>query len=549
MNEPLIHDVAQGSEEWLALRAGYRTASEAAAMLGRSPHLTRGDLIRKRALGLDDEIWSVLADRGHDAENAARPVAETAIVEELPPATVTREVDGVRLLASLDGYSRASGITWEHKLWNDPLAAAVSEGFVPPAYRPQLEQGLLVTGASRCLFMVSDGVERAVWCWYESDPTERALLIPGWQQFEADLAAYEHVEMAPAPVASVPDALPALLIDLSGEVRDTNLASYQQVVMARIAAIKTDLQTDQDFADAEAMVGFLTSGEKEIEAALDRAIKQTASVDELFRIARGLKDSMRSKRLELAKLVQARKDTIRAEISHDARRAIEQHCIELAEAIDSRLSGPAVPVDFRERVGAAMKGKRTIVTLRDAAAQVLADTKIAIDAAVRHQMANLKWYDEQGVPGHLFHDLCALVTKPADDFRAAVAARVAKHNESLAAERERVRVEEEERARRLAAEEAARAAAPPERTAEADAGALPPEATPEAPCAPAHAAVEPEPVAPPVEVDPAVPWRVRVIGIEVEVIVGGSRAFLSLDDAVALRDALTQAIRQGRKAA
>ncbi len=37
MNAAIVHSVAQGSQEWLALRARHYTASEAPAMMGCSP--------------------------------------------------------------------------------------------------------------------------------------------------------------------------------------------------------------------------------------------------------------------------------------------------------------------------------------------------------------------------------------------------------------------------------------------------------------------------------------------------------------------------------
>jgi predicted phage-related endonuclease len=445
-------------------------------MLGVSPYQTRGELLRAKVTGAERDIdpaTQALFDRGHVAEAGARVLAEEIIGNELYPATVTAEVDGLPLLASCDGLTLLGDIAWEHKLWRDDLAAAVQAGSVPEAYRPQLEQQMLVTGATNALFMVSDGTDdRCAWCWYESDPELRQRLIAGWQQFAEDLAGYQHVETAQPAVATMPDALPALLLEITGDVRDTNLATYQQVVTERIRAINTDLQTDQDFADAAEMVKFLGDAEKEIEAAKSRALAQTQSIDELFRAVDSLKAEMRSKRLELNKLVEKRKESIRWEIIEDARRALEQHVIALIEGMDSRAKGPGVPADFRDAVIAAMKGKRTIQTLRDAAMQILADHKVALNESVTRAQGNLKHFDEAGGSEHarLFPDLGDLVYKHRDDFDAVVKARIA---EAEAAQRAR---DEDER-ERIRAEEAARAEAgihAPTERAEDDSTAAPP---------------------------------------------------------------------------
>jgi hypothetical protein len=50
--------------------------------------------------------------------------------------------------------------------------------------------------------------------------------------------------------------LPQLSVDLVGEVRGTNLAAYKESAIAFIESINTDLQTEQDFADAESVVKF-----------------------------------------------------------------------------------------------------------------------------------------------------------------------------------------------------------------------------------------------------------------------------------------------------
>ena len=125
MNQPIHHQVIQGAPDWHALRAKHHTASEAPAMMGVSKHLTRGELVRMKATGAERELYQRIIDDGHAAEESARPIAEQIIGAELYPATVTREVDDVPLLASCDGLTLIGDTAWEHKLWNAETVESV----------------------------------------------------------------------------------------------------------------------------------------------------------------------------------------------------------------------------------------------------------------------------------------------------------------------------------------------------------------------------------------------------------------------------------------
>ena len=78
-------NLAQGSPEWLAHRRTTRNASEAPAMMGASPYVTRTELVRQRATGIDREIDAAtqrVFDRGHEVEPALRALAETIIAAQ-----------------------------------------------------------------------------------------------------------------------------------------------------------------------------------------------------------------------------------------------------------------------------------------------------------------------------------------------------------------------------------------------------------------------------------------------------------------------------------
>ena len=196
------HDVLQGTGAWLRLREDFLTASEAPAALGVSKYTTRAELLRRKHTGIAEDHSAATLGKfaaGHAAEAAARPPAEIQAGGDLFPVTMTATVDGVPLLASLDGLTLDDTIAWETKLWNEELAAHVRAGTLPEQYRVQMDQQLLVSGAARCLFTCTDGTpERYVSCWHEADPARFTALIDGWRLFQNDLATYVLPEPAPA---------------------------------------------------------------------------------------------------------------------------------------------------------------------------------------------------------------------------------------------------------------------------------------------------------------------------------------------------------------
>lgn len=444
-----ILNVAQGSPEWLAARAQYRAASEAPAMMNASSKLSRAELVRMKALGLEKEfsgwVQKHLLDKGHEVEALARPIVEHMIGEELYPVTATD--DAGYLLASLDGLTMDEAVIFEHKAWNEELAESVRNNIVPDENAWQLDQQQLVTGAKRTVFVVSDGTrEKMVFCWYRSTDERQAALIAGWKQFDKDVAEYQHVEVLPPPVAAPIRDLPALSVEIAGSVVASNLAEWRGIVTERIAAINTDLQTDQDFADADKMVKFLDEGEKRIELVKQQAQAQATSIDEVFRALDEIKATMRAKRLELDKLVAARKESIRAEIRDEGFRALSDHIA----ALNKRLKivpMPAIAADF----GGAMKGKKNVTSLRDAVAGLLAQKKIEADAIADKIAANLVRYGEIAAGYEfLFRDLSALALKDCEAFDALVQQRISQHVEAKRkeeeAQREKIRREEEAKA-------------------------------------------------------------------------------------------------------
>ena len=443
-----IIEAAQGSAEWLQVRARHFTASEAPAMLGLSKYKTRQELLREKATGLTEEVDANkqrLFDAGHAAEAAARPLAEAYLQEDLFPATGSAEIDGLPLLASFDGLNMESTLVWENKLASASVIAMLESGAIGDTYWPQLEQQLMVSGANRALFTACDGEKIIAQLWYQSRPERRQQIISGWHQFKADMDAYQHVEAAPVATAAPINELPALMVEITGSVTASNLAQWKEIVTERIDGINTDLQTDTDFANADAMVKFLDDGEKRIDLVKSQAQANAADIDRVFRALDEIKASMRAKRLELDKLVTKRKESIKIEIMQAGKDQLAAHIAGLNKRL-AKVQMPPIAADF----AAAIKGKRNLESMRGAVADLVAAKKIESNEIADRIQINLIALAAVGSHAFLFNDYAQLVLKSPDDLALVIKSRIQDHTiaeeRRLAAETTRIRAEEEARA-------------------------------------------------------------------------------------------------------
>lgn len=453
-----IHQLTQGSDAWCQFRLEHDGASEAAPMLGLSKKVTRSELLRMKHTGLarefSDWVQANILDHGHAVEAMARPHFERLLDEDLYPVTLS---DG-RISASCDGLTMSETQAWEHKQWNEALAASVAAGVLPEEHMPQAQQVLMVTGADELCFGVSDGTaEKMVHMFVRPDPAWFARIRAGWQQFHADLAAYALPEdVAPTPAGKAPETLPALRIEINGAVTASNLAEFKDTALTAIRSVNRDLKTDADFADAESAVKWCSEVESRLTAAKEHALSQTASIDQLFKTIDDISAEARRVRLDLDKLVKARKESIRGEIIAGAMAGLRAH-IEHANILIAPHSC-AVPADF----GAAIKGKRTIDSMRNAVDTELARAKIdatGLAERIRASMNMLAFHDEHRF---LFNDASVLVLKAPDDLAAIISNRIAAHKAQeaarIAAETARIRAEEQAKAQREADAKIAEAA-------------------------------------------------------------------------------------------
>jgi putative phage-type endonuclease len=469
-----IHELIQGSAEWLAYRAAHFNASDAPAMMGVSPYKTRSQLLHEYATGSSKEIdgfTQAIFDDGHRYEALARPIAEQIIGQDLYPVVGSEG----KYSASFDGLTMAEDINWEHKSLNEELRAVMTPecmgADLPMLYQVQMEQQCMVSGASRVLFTASkwdgDQLVDVRHCWYTPNLDLRAQIVAGWGQFEIDVCGYQHVEVLPAAVATPTQDLPALSIRVDGQLTlNHNLVLFGERLQSFIADIDTNPSDDQAFADAEQAIKVMERAENALGAAEASALGQISTVDEMVRTVASYKELARKTRLMLEKVVKARKETIRVEIHQAAKDKAAAHIADL----NRRLGKPYMPVIAVDFAG-AMKGKKTVTSLRDAVDTELARFKIEANAVADQIQINLGLLRELASEhAFLFADTASIVLKAADDLAALVKLRIADHERAEAAKAEvlRARIAEEERikAEKAAAEAARQAQAEAARVAE-----------------------------------------------------------------------------------
>lgn len=459
-------NVEQGSDAWHANRDKSFNASDVACAMGIDPNgRKRSDLVRQYATGIKAEVSEYVEKKvfgnGKRVEALARPIIEARIGAGLYPEVFGGELDGMILGASLDGLTMDEETLFECKSRNADLFASVSSGIIPEGYTPQLEQCMLLSGARKALFVVSDGTEEGtISCEYAPDKELRAKIGPTWKQFAEDVANYVHVETQAQVIGRAPESLPALHVEVTGMVTASNLLQFKETALAVFKGINTDLQTDADFADAEKTVKWCKGVEDRLEQTKQHALSQTASIDDLFRTMDAIKEEAKAVRLKLDKLVKGEKENRKAEIVNQARKAIEKHVSALNARIGGNWMQPTNSAVFAE----AIKGLKSIDSMRDKVGAVLANTKIEANA-----MADRIQINKDSLTSHdwtLVPDFAAICTKEPGDFTAVVAMRAQKRKEDeelrLEAERARIRQEEEARAKaKVEAEQAAAAVVAP----------------------------------------------------------------------------------------
>jgi predicted phage-related endonuclease len=452
----IIHQLVQGSPEWLAHRAtpGIVNGSVIYAMLGLPGYITYSELLRETATGINPEIDAATQHRfddGHANEAKALPIAEVIINDDLSAMVMSDVIDGVHISVSLDGITQGYDTTFEHKSLNKNLEAALDAGTIPDMYHPQMEAGLMVSGATRCLFMASRNgdMETARYAWYESNPALRPRIIAACKQFAEDVANYQHVEPAAPAVAAPIKDLPAIIITATGSLSvETNFSKWEIELRDFIKRIPEKPSTDQEFADCKAAVSAFKKAEEALDAEEARVLTMVPSVDDMRRHKKLLRDLSSTTRLALEKLVVARDIDVKKEIMHVGKDGIAAHI----KALNERLGGQYIPASTANFAD-AIKNKRSYATMRESVNTMLANAKVGANMTADLIAANYHEMTSEQDWSRLFPDFASVCTKERDDFSALLMARIAKHDKAEAEANEaRIKAEDARIAAALEAE-------------------------------------------------------------------------------------------------
>jgi predicted phage-related endonuclease len=362
------HNHAQGSDSWHAHRAQCFNASDAPAMLGM--------LALQHARRLAARVRHGLRPKSTPARSAASTMGTAS---KRSPARWPSRSSATTSRPSWAARTSASPGRWAHRSTAHDARRHVlraqdaqrracgpclrqrrSGAHLPNHYRAQMEQQLLVSGATRVLFMATkwdgDDCVEAKHCWYESDKGLRKQLLVGWKQFDADLAAYEPGEAAPTPPSprpSKPCRRSPRASKGSWRCTATSTPSGPKL-RGFISKIPEKPTTDQEFADCDAACKALKKAEDALDGAESSALGQVQSVEVLTRTIADLRNVARTARLASEKVVKARKEQIRLDEVQRGKRALEAHVHKLNEQIGQPFM-PAVAADF----GAVISGKKT----------------------------------------------------------------------------------------------------------------------------------------------------------------------------------------------
>jgi len=434
-----VHSMQQGSELWHEHRAKYLNASDAPAMLGISPYKMRTQLLHERSTGIVPEVDASTQKRfddGHRFEALARPLAQFIIGDDLSPVTGSEG----RLSASFDGITFDGEVIFEHKTLSTKMVMQTGltelELILPldEQYRAQMEQQLMVSGATKCLFMASkwdqnDTLIVEVHAWYESDPDMRDRIRAGWDQFEKDLAAYVPAEIKEMPKAAVSIDLPALFVHAKGEITEHNMDAFGTALTTRLAEVRSiALLTDSDFSNAKDAAKKFRDTAKAIGLSKEAMLAQTETIGEAARKMDAWAKDLNATALQLEKDVEKEDLAKKSAMVRAANDAFTAHVAALeAETVPAKLnlSSP--------RFAEAIKGKRNYAAMQDAINTALAMAVIEADAVAKDIRAKLVWYREgfMAYP-QLFPDFTSIIHKPLDDFKLLVTTRIDAHKEALA---------------------------------------------------------------------------------------------------------------------
>jgi hypothetical protein len=145
-----------------------------------------------------------------------------------------------------------------------------------------------------------------------------------------------------------------LAIEAKGEVISSNFPAFAGMVRARLGEINRELATDEDFDQADSDAKAIANAEAALKEAKEKALADAEQLHHLFEQIDGLSGDLAKARLDLTKQITKRKEEVKAELVDEALAGFD---------IDPAMARR----EFTKAIAEAMKGKRTVETMRQAA--------------------------------------------------------------------------------------------------------------------------------------------------------------------------------------
>ena len=450
------HELLQGTPEWLAFRAEHYGASEASAMLGLSPYKKRDELLFEKKTGLTKEVDAStqrVFDKGHAVEELARPIVERMLVDNLNADTYSFG----KLSASCDGLTEDGKTAWENKQYNKAHFEQVKNGEMPDIHWPQCQQVLYVTGAEQLYFTISDGTEEnTAGIWVMPDAEQQQIIIDSWAQFEKDLSEYVPPVKVEKVEAETIKALPVPSVVVRGEITASNLTEITPQFDAYLEGIKTELSTDQDFADAEANAKNCREMAKRIEALQENIIGQMVTVNEANGVLENYKKAFNAIGLRLEKAVKEQKEMLKTQAIMKAKIEYADFVNELNKGISVQLSLKLACPDFADEI----KGVKTLESMQSRINSALANGKVEATTLANDVKSKLAYISESSKGYEHLVNVNAIVFGDIDYIRLHIQSvkdaedvRRAKHEAAIKEQAEaeaRAKIEAENRAKEAA---------------------------------------------------------------------------------------------------
>lgn len=166
-----IHNVEQGTKEWLALRAGLITSCVMKHFVTATLKIANNDKTRKIHYKLASERITGYLENGFSGNDMERGTFEEPLARDLynedkdikavEYGFITNIIEGVKVGYSPDGLVGSDGLIEIKSAKQSIQVERIVSGCVPPEHLPQIHFGILVSERKWCDFVgYSNGMEQ-----------------------------------------------------------------------------------------------------------------------------------------------------------------------------------------------------------------------------------------------------------------------------------------------------------------------------------------------------------------------------------------------------